>query len=70
MRHLRLLVISLAALPIVGTFGSPLVAQAPVLLVVLDGMSAAVARELLADLTRLVHEHVVGPPVAVVLPRL
>jgi hypothetical protein len=32
---------------------SPLAAHAPVLLVLLDGMSAAVARELLADVTRL-----------------
>src|SRR5262249_13850441 len=32
---------------------APLAAQAPVLLIVLDGMSPAVARELLADLTRL-----------------
>ena len=32
---------------------APLAAHAPVLLVLLDGMSAAVARELLADVTRL-----------------
>jgi hypothetical protein len=32
---------------------APLAAQAPILLVLLDGMSAAVARELLADVTRL-----------------
>src|SRR6185312_3017861 len=32
---------------------APLAAQAPVLLVLLDGMSVAVARELLADVARL-----------------
>jgi PglZ domain len=38
---------------ILGEVVGPLAAHAPVLLVLLDGMSAAVARELLADVTRL-----------------
>jgi hypothetical protein len=48
---------------------SPLAAHAPVLLVVMDGMSAAVARELLADITRL-DWALLGPEGRPVLPGL